>query len=184
MPSPTVPMADTPVYHRRRAEFINDEARRERIAELLADGLSFRQIQDEIGWSRQIVCNDAKIILARIQEELQVSALEWVQVETKRLEFLWERLLPRLSAIDSEGKPDPDLKAVEIALKVMKRKSELLGLDRKAEEPKPEQSALAASDIAGQLVGLLAGMAQRALPPAVEREEAIPAEVTIEEVTV
>lgn len=82
-------------------------------------GMTYREIAEQVGYkNRHICCRNVRAELRRIPKE---EAAELRQLEMERLDALTEAVWK----IAMDG----DLKAVETALKLMERRSRMLGLD-------------------------------------------------------
>jgi orotate phosphoribosyltransferase-like protein len=97
-------------------------ARRERVAELLLKGLTYRQIAAELGVSDGTVCKDAKILSDGWQRQATAAIGEHIGRQDARLEAL------NAAIWDVAMTGDPQ--SVDTCLKIMKRKAQLLGLDK------------------------------------------------------
>ncbi|GAA3144817.1 hypothetical protein GCM10010466_39880 [Planomonospora alba] len=85
-------------------------------------GVSYEVIAKQLGYSsRSAVCQDIKRALAKSMKEEQESAEELLKLEIDRLDRLMASVWP--AALDG------DVKAVEAAERIIKRRCGLLGLD-------------------------------------------------------
>ncbi len=169
---------------RRHAIFLNEQEKNAEFLRLLRAGKSYREIEEETGWSRTEVCDAVKPIMAQLWATIADDLSAYVVQEVQRCEMMWERLRPRLERVDDNNVPDPDLKAMEIALKLSKRKSELLGLDRQAKGDEKSndglQRALSVEEIQQRLGAVFARVLTTPAPLPVY-DALPPGTVTIEE---
>jgi len=86
--------------------------------ELRKSGLTYIEIGKQIGRSQGVV---VQLIRRALLDTIQEPADQVRALELHRLDALWKRVQPKIK----EG----DLKAVEVALKIMQRRAALLGLD-------------------------------------------------------
>jgi predicted transcriptional regulator len=95
--------------------------RAHRAFELRKLGLSYREIAKELGTSHQTIAKDLKKVFdAYLEQSLEMRAYE-VSLEQARLDEMWVSVYTDFKS--------GNLKAVEQLLKIMERRSKLLGLD-------------------------------------------------------
>lgn len=99
----------------------NQAETRTRAFELRRQGLSIREIGARLGISHTHVLRHISAVLADLRAEALTNADEWRALELDRLDGLQAALRPRI------GEGDP--KAIDTALRIMERRSKLLGLD-------------------------------------------------------
>jgi hypothetical protein len=97
------------------------ELRRKKVATNLLAGLSYRAMAEALGVSLGTVAADVKIIMGRWQREQISQMAEVIAVETVRLDralnAIWDKVLAG------------DRGAINTMLKIMERRTRLLGLD-------------------------------------------------------
>jgi hypothetical protein len=115
--------------------------KKKRALELRRDGLTYWDIADEIGWKSHNSAHRA--VRQALRETLQEPADELRVLEAERLNKLYEYTIAR---IDKDN-----LWAVDRALHIMKRRAELLGLDK---VPERDWDTLGNSFLAGVQAGI------------------------------
>jgi hypothetical protein len=98
-----------------------------RALELRAGGATFAAIGEDLGIG---AAGAFKLVERALRYALQEPAEAVRQIEAQRLDMLWRRLQPKIR----KG----DLKAIEVALKVMARRAALLGLDAPVQVQAPD----------------------------------------------
>lgn len=99
----------------------NQAEMRTRAFELRRQGLTIREIGARLGISHVMALKHISAVLADLRAEALTNADEWRALELDRLDGLQAALRPRI------GEGDP--KAIDTALRIMERRSKLLGLD-------------------------------------------------------
>jgi len=115
--------------------------------ELYTAGSSYRQISDHLatkgyeGCSKSNVGNDIASAIKRSREESKIKGKQIVEVELQRLNKMTLALWPRLM---TNAKP----KDIQAMLKIMDRRSKMLGLDR------PKKVDISANESLAALLGV------------------------------
>lgn len=105
----------------RKSEEAQIELRRKTIAANLIGGLNYRDLAETLGVSIGTITNDVKIILGRWRREQVDDVGDWVQLEVRRLDKMFNTIWNNVIA--------GDLASLDRALKIMERRAKLLGLD-------------------------------------------------------
>lgn len=111
--------------------------------DLRMQGLSFNKIAVEMGISESYAYRLISSELNRMNQELKISVDQFRSLELERLEDLWQKAFAKVAE---------DISNVWVCLKIMDRKSKLLGLD------KPSQQAESKDECMLVLPDRLAGM--------------------------
>ena len=107
-------------FRRMAIEFAMDKRRTELTA-LLLEGLSYREIGERMGVSRQTVCEDVKAILAEWRATRLENTDDFAMVQLARLEKMHE-------GIWEEAKGG-NLNAIDRVLAISRREAEIMGSD-------------------------------------------------------
>lgn len=127
---------------------MDTQARRLLVLEYRRQGGTYRQIAETIrqeigeerlpkGWDERYAYMDLKRELERVRSEVAETAEEVLSLEVKRLDEMLTRIYP--VALGSDKVP-PDPRAIDRVLRIMERRSKLLGLDA------PERKELLGKD--------------------------------------
>jgi hypothetical protein len=92
--------------------------KRFRALELRKAGFTYQAIGTELGVSHGHAC---QYVQAALKESIREPAEAVRHLEVERLDALWNKCWPKIMA--------GDLKAVDVALRIMQRRSALMGLD-------------------------------------------------------
>lgn len=106
----------------RKTDEARREERRKQVAANLLAGLNYRDMADALGVSLGTISADVRMILGRWQREQVETIDDWVVVQCRQIDralnAIWSKVL------------DGDLAAIDRAVKLMERKSKLLGMDK------------------------------------------------------
>jgi len=105
-----------------KAVNIRRRDREEQALALRRTGMSYQRIADQLGVSKQAAHGMLKALFAESARELAEDANEVRQLEVERLDVLLEGIWHR-ATVEAEEK------AIETCLRIMARRSALLGLD-------------------------------------------------------
>lgn len=97
------------------------EQRRSTVADFMLNGWSAPKIAKHLGVHHETIYRDITAIRAQWAENQTHSYNEWVHRELQRLDYLEEKLDPRLSTGDPA--------ALQVALRIQERRSKYLALD-------------------------------------------------------
>lgn len=129
-----------------RIEEIAKNKREAQAVELRLSGKSYREIAQELGVEYATAAATVKRVLQRDWEVDAEAVNELRQLEINRIDKLWEVYYPRATRseeIDENGKTvmgsGPSMAAANMCLKLLKRRAELLGLDREIKGTGPIQ---------------------------------------------
>ena len=132
------------------------EQRRKKVAANLLGGLNYREMAEVFGVAIGTISGDVAIILGRWRRDQVATVDEWIQIEARRLDkalnAIWDSVLAG------------DAQAIDRMIKIMERRSKLLGLDAPARKElsgpdggpiKVENVGLSDSERAARIVAIL-----------------------------